>query len=79
MAIKSLKDKPRGPTPIEIDITGPQGNAFYLLGVAQNLCKQLGYDELKTEKVLREMRLTDYEGLLYTFNREFGSLVTLWR
>jgi len=25
------------------------------------------------------MTLSDYEGLLYTFDREFGTLVTLWR
>jgi hypothetical protein len=25
------------------------------------------------------MRLTDYEGLLFTFDREFGTFVTLWR
>ena len=27
---------------IEIDLTGPNGNAFYLLGTASNLAKQLG-------------------------------------
>ena len=79
MAVKSLKDRPRGPTPIEIDISGPQGNAYYLLAMAGNLCQQLKYDNLHTERILEEMRLTDYEGLLYTFDREFGLLVTLWR
>jgi|TARA_R110002020_G_scaffold187112_3_gene385231 hypothetical protein len=75
--IKSLEDKPG--TPIEIDLTGPQGNAYYLLGLAENLCKQLKYDKIRTENIIREMKLTDYEGLLYTFDREFGLLVTLWR
>ena len=79
MATKSLKDRPRGPTPIEIDLTGPEGNAFYLLGLAQNLCRQLKYDKFRTDCILEEMKLTDYEGLLYTFDREFGTLVTLWR
>ena len=66
-------------TPIEIDLTGPDGNAFVLLGLAHQLCKKLGYDSDRTEKIIREMTLTDYEGLLYTFDREFGSLVTMWR
>ncbi|MBK26123.1 MAG: hypothetical protein CME70_19150 [Halobacteriovorax sp.] len=79
MAIKSLRDRPRGPTPIEVDLTGPKGNAYYLLGLASSLCKKLGYDDMYTERVLDEMRLSDYEGLLYTFDREFGTLVTLWR
>ena len=77
--IRSLKNKPQGPTPIEIDLTGPKGNAYYLLGLAQNLCQQLRYDDMRTEQILDEMKLTDYEGLLYTFDREFGLLVTLWR
>ncbi len=76
MAIRSKEDKPGG---IEIDLTGPEGNAFVLLAYAERFSRQLGYDKLKTERILDEMRLTDYEGLLYTFDREFGSFVTLWR
>jgi|TARA_Y100000310_G_C20460576_1_gene705157 hypothetical protein len=75
--IKSREDRPA--TPIEIDLTGPQGNAFYLLGLAASLSRKIGHSEFKRECILREMRLTDYEGLLYTFDREFGMLVTLWR
>ncbi len=74
--IKSKKDKPGG---IEIDLTGPDGNAYVLLAYADKFSRQLGYDALKTERIRDEMRLTDYEGLLYTFNREFGTFVTLWR
>jgi len=79
MAIKSLEDRPKGPTPIEIDLTGPQGNAYYLLGLASNLCRQLKYDAMHEERILEEMKLADYECLLQTFDREFGTLVTLWR
>jgi len=75
--IKSREDRPA--TPIEIDLTGPQGNAFYLLGLAASLSRKIGHSEFKRECILREMRLTDYEGLLCTFDREFGMLVTLWR
>ena len=78
MAIKSINEKPRS-APIEIDLTGPDGNAYVLLGLASKLSRQLGYDEFKTDRILREMMLTDYEGLLFTFDREFGSLVTMWR
>jgi hypothetical protein len=79
MAIKKIEDRPRGPTPIEIDLTGPDGNAYVLLAIASKLCKKLGYDNDHEERILCEMRLTDYEGLLYTFDREFGLLVTLYR
>lgn len=77
MAIKSKSEME--PRKIEIDLTGPAGNAFVLLGYAERFCKQLGYDEFKTRCVLDEMRLTDYEGLLFTFDREFGHFVTLYR
>ena len=38
---------------IEIDLTGPNGNAFYLLGAAGNLAKQLGLNgvEIKAEMI----------------------------
>jgi hypothetical protein len=61
---------------IEIDLTGPQGNAFFLLGTAQRLAKQLGYDsnEIKTE-----MMSGDYENLVKVFDSYFGDFVTLYR
>ena len=77
MAIRRKEE--RQPKPIEIDLTGPEGNAFVLLGYARSLCKQLGYDKFRTECIIEEMMLTDYEGLLHTFDREFGMLVTMWR
>jgi len=76
MTIKIIEEKTGG---IEIDLTGPDGNAHVLMGYARNFGKQLGYDEDHIERIIDEMMLTDYEGLLYTFDREFGSFVTLWR
>ena len=72
MAIVS-KPQTRG---IEIDLTGPQGNAYFLLGTAKNLAKQL---ELNGSEILDEMRSGDYENLLEVFDRHFGSFVTLYR
>jgi hypothetical protein len=77
--IKLIKNKPNNPTPIEIDLTGPKGNAYYLLGLARDLSKQLGYSNYRTECIIDEMMLANYDCLLHTFDREFGLLVTLWR
>ena len=77
MAIKSKEDIQS--RPIEVDLTGPQGNAYYLLALADDLGKQLGYSDFKRRCILDEMRLNDYECLLQTFDREFGMLVTLYR
>jgi len=59
-----------------IDLTGPEGNAFYLLGAARNLAKQLGLD---SAKIMAEMTSGDYENLIQVFDRYFGDYVVLER
>ncbi len=61
---------------IEIDITGPNGNAFYLIGAANNLAKQLG---LNGKAIQAEMMKGDYENLVKVFDKHFGHFVTLYR
>jgi hypothetical protein len=61
---------------IEIDLTGPDGNAFVLIGKASNLARQLG---LNSEAIQTEMMNGDYEHLVNTFDKHFGHLVTLYR
>jgi hypothetical protein len=75
MTIKSINEMPR-PEKIEIDLTGPNGNAFYLLGLANSLSKQLSKDG---KVIADEMTTGDYDHLLEVFDREFGSFVTLYR
>ena len=61
---------------IEIDLTGPDGNAFYILGVAKSLCKQVGID---SKPILDEMMSGDYENLIEVFDKKFGSVVTMYK
>lgn len=61
---------------IIIDLTGPDGNAFVLLGKARTYAKQLGMDP---DAIVEEMMAGDYEHLLSVFDREFGSFVILER
>ena len=70
--IKSKKQK----LGIEIDLTGPDGNAFVLIGTAGNLAKQLGFDG---KTIRTEMMAGDYENLINVFDRHFGNFVTLYR
>lgn len=65
------------PRQIEIDLSGPEGNAFVLLGMAENFAKQLGYDELETSDLLTDMQSADYNHLVNVFDNAFGSFVTL--
>lgn len=64
------------PEEFVIDLTGPDGNAFVLLGYAKRFASQLGldYNSIKTE-----MTSGDYENLLKVFDENFGSFVILER
>jgi len=73
MAIKYKKMKTG---PVEIDLTGPDGNAFVLIGIAGNLAKQLDLDK---KKIQSEMMSGDYENLIKVFDSYFGEFVTLYR
>jgi hypothetical protein len=70
--IKSKKQK----SGIEIDLTGPDGNAFVLIGKASSLAKQLGLDK---DAIQKEMMSGDYEHLVSVFDKHFGEFVTLYR
>ena len=70
--IKSKKQK----LGIEIDLTGPDGNAFVLIGTAGNLAKQLGLD---AKAIRDEMMKGDYENLVNVFDKHFGDFVTLYK
>ena len=62
-----------------IDLTGPQGNAFYLLGTAMKLCKQIGISSSRTKEIMDELKSSDYEHLITTFDKYFGKLIDLER
>ena len=62
--------------PVEIDLTGPDGNAFNLIAIAGNLAKQLDLDK---KKIQSEMMSGNYENLLKVFDKHFGEFVTLYR
>ncbi len=66
----------QAPKELVIDLTGPDGNAFVLMGTAVNLAKQLGKDG---KAIREEMMAGDYEHLLSVFDREFGAFVILER
>lgn len=74
MAIKS-KDELKG-RPIEIDLSGPDGNAFVLMAYAKRYATQLDLDYIQVQK---EMTSGDYDNLVEVFDKYFGDFVTLYR
>tara|TARA_Y100000389_G_scaffold198640_1_gene235513 strand:+ start:949 stop:1170 length:222 start_codon:yes stop_codon:yes gene_type:complete len=72
----AIKNKSEMSSEIEIDLTGPDGNAFALMGYAKNFSRQLGLD---FKEIQTEMISGDYENLVEVFEKHFGSFVTLYR
>jgi hypothetical protein len=71
--IKSKEYKNNG---IEIDLTGPDGNAFAILGLAKRLCKEF---DIPFKPLMEKMTSGDYENLIKVFDDKFGSFVTMYR
>ena len=57
-----------------INISGPDGNAFALMGYAQTFAKQLGID---SKPIIEEMMSGDYDNLLDVFRNNFSDVVEL--
>jgi hypothetical protein len=57
-----------------INLKGPEGNAFCLLGYAKRFGKDLDMD---WKAIQEEMQAGDYEHLLTVFNNHFGDYVDL--
>jgi hypothetical protein len=74
--IKSKSEMPRGP--IEIDLTGQDGNAYVLMGIAKQLHRQLDL-EVSDTAMLSEMMSGDYENLLAVMERYFGDYIVMYR
>ena len=61
---------------VVIDLTGPDGNAFCLMGYAKKFARQL---DLNGNQIIKEMQSGDYENLVDTFDKYFGDYVILER
>ena len=59
-----------------IDISGPDGNAFALMGYARIFALQMGLD---SKAIINDMMAGDYEHLLKVFENHFGTVVRLER
>lgn len=58
----------------EIDLSGPDGNAHSLMGIARMWGKQIGLD---TKAIINDMMSGNYEHLLDVFEEQFGDYVEL--
>ena len=75
---KMIREKRQRPKQIIIDLTGPDGNAFALMGYAKRFATQLEWKD-KGAALINEMMEGDYEHLLQVFDNAFGEFVILER
>lgn len=60
---------------VVIDLRGPDGNAFALLGYMRRIATQMGWTPEQIEALADEMTSSDYENLVSAFDREFGEFI----
>jgi hypothetical protein len=73
--IKSKSEMPKLDK-IEIDLTGPDGNAYVLMSTAKKLARQLNLDG---DMICDEMMLGDYDNLLIVMEEYFGDFIIMYR
>ena len=59
-----------------IDLQGPKGNAFYLMGLAGDFLRQMKRRD-EFEAMRTEMMSGDYDNLIRIFEENFGDYVEL--
>lgn len=73
--IRKKEENPE--TRIVVDLTGPEGNAFWLIGLAEKLGRQLEVDPKRRGEINAEMMGGDYDNLIEVLEREYGDYIVL--
>jgi hypothetical protein len=61
----------------QIDLRGPDGNVFVLIGTGIRWMQQLGHSKEEIEAFKKEMMSSDYTHAVQTFDNHFGRLCDL--
>lgn len=79
--IKSITQK-RGQA-MEIDLTGPDGNAFCLINIAMEIAKdknkKAGSEIYNIKDIQTDMFSGDYEHLIDVMEKHFGEFIIMYR
>lgn len=74
---EAFKQRPKN-TKIVLDLSGPDGNAFAVMGLARDLARQLGYEKEDIDQLMDDMKSGDYDNLIQIFDDHFGTLVDIY-
>lgn len=64
------------PEKIELDLRGPQGNAWFLISLVREFALITNEDP---QPIIDQMMEGDYDNLVKTFDEHFGSFVNLYK
>jgi HAMP domain-containing protein len=62
---------------LRINLDGPDGNAFVLIGTAVRLAKQLEYPPEAIQDLRENMKSGDYNHLIKVMDKHFGEFLIL--
>lgn len=74
-----INERPPLKSTRDIDLRGPEGNAYVLIGITADILKQLKRSKKNINAVIEDMTSSDYEHLLEVMDAEVGMLVNLYR
>lgn len=64
---------------IKIDLRGPEGNAFVLLGYVDAIGSQINIPKRVRNDIKKTMMMGNYDQLIKTFDIWFGNYVDLYK
>lgn len=64
------------PDKVQLNLSGPEGNAFAILAYASQYGKKLYPDTYQS--ILDDMKSQDYDHLIATFDRHFGDYFDIY-
>lgn len=62
-----------------IDLSGQQGNAFYLMGLVRSFGRQLRLPQEETDAIIQDMKADNYDHLVKVFARKFDAVVEIYK
>jgi len=64
---------------MRVNLSGPEGNAFYLMMLVGKLGTQLGLTQEKIDDIIKQMKSAGYDNVVKVFGENFGVVVELYK
>lgn len=75
MTIRSRSEMARK---IQVDLKGPEGNAFDLMAIAENIGKSLKVPKEQRDAIQKDMMSSNYDHLVATLEKHYGDYIDIY-